>query len=230
MKTKKFDGLADFDRVPPDLVTLAATFQAAVLCDVAGRRGALDCRIQSLNPGMRLTGPAFTVECRPGDNLMFHVALALAKPGDVIVADGRAYGASALFGELMVTQAVAAGLGGFVVDGAARDVAVIGHGDFPVFSAGRNPAGPTKNIGGCIGTNISVAGVSVSPGDLIVGDADGVVAIPRADVPSVLKAAAVKLDAEATRIREIEEGILVSPWLDQALRDAGVIGREETLL
>ena len=230
MKTKKFDGVADFDRVAPDLVALASTFQAAVLCDVAGRRGALDARIQGLNPAMTVAGPAFPVECRPGDNLMFHVALALAKPGDVIVADGRAYGASALFGELMVTQAAAAELGGFVVDGAARDVSVIGRRAFPIFSAGRNPAGPTKSIGGRIGATISVGGTSVSPGDLIVGDADGVVAIPREDVPNVLRAAAAKLEAEATRIREIEEGVLVSPWLDEALRDAGVIGRQETLL
>lgn len=178
---------------------------------------------------MVVAGPAFPVEVRPGDNLMFHVALALAKPGDVIVVDGKGYESSALFGELMVSQAVAANLGGFVVDGAARDVATLRKGSLPIFAAGRNPAGPTKGLEGRIGTPISLGGVSVEPGDLVIGDCDGVVVVPRADVEKVLKAAEKKLEAEAQRLTEIRDGILVSPWLDGALRAAGVIGQEETL-
>lgn len=229
MKTKKFDNTAEFERVPVDQIKKASEYQAAILCDVAGRRGALNARIQPLVPSMKLAGPAFPVEVRGGDNLLFHVALALAKPGDIIIVDGKGYESSALFGELMVTQAAAAKLGGFVIDGAARDVDTLNDGTFPVFAAGRNPAGPTKGLDGRIGQTVSIGDVAVEPGDLVVGDADGVVVIPRRDVPAVLAAAEKKLQAEAQRIKEIEEGILVSPWLDDALRAAGVIGPDETL-
>lgn len=230
MKTKKFENTAEFERVPVDQIKKASEYQAAILCDVAGRRGALNARIQPLVPSMKLAGPAFPVEVRGGDNLLFHVALALAKPGDIIIVDGKGYESSALFGELMVTQAAAAKLGGFVIDGAARDVDTLNNGSFPVFSAGRNPAGPTKGLDGRIGHTVSIGDVAVEPGDLVVGDADGVVVIPRRDVPAVLAAAEKKLQAEAQRIKEIEDGILVSPWLDDALRAAGVIGPNETLV
>jgi regulator of RNase E activity RraA len=230
MKTKKFDNVADFERVSPDLSEQARQFQSAVLCDVAGRRGALNGRIQPLSPTMKLAGPAFPVEVRPGDNLLFHVALALARPGDIIVVDGKAYESAALVGELMVNQAVAANLGGFVLDGAVRDTATLSSGPLPIFSSCRNPAGPTKGIDGRIGKTIAIGDVAVEPGDLVVGDCDGVVVIPRKDVPEVLKAAQQKLKAEEQRLKEIEEGLLVSPWLDDALRAAGVIGRDETLL
>jgi regulator of RNase E activity RraA len=230
VKTKKFDSVAEFERVSPDLIEEARQFQSAVLCDVAGRRGALNARIQGLSPDMKLAGPAFPVEVRPGDNLLFHVALALAKPGDIIVVDGKGYESSALAGELMATQAVAAGIGGFVMDGAIRDTDSLSKGPLPIFAAGRNSAGPTKGLDGRIGTTIAIGDVAVEPGDLVVGDCDGVVVIPRKDVPAVLESAHKKLKAEAQRIREIEEGMLVSPWLDDALRAAGVLGKEETLL
>ncbi|WP_322012693.1 RraA family protein [Paraburkholderia sp. J12] len=229
MKTNRFNETADFERVTPEQIERAREFQAAVLCDVAGRRGALHGDIQPLVPSMVVAGPAFPVEVRPGDNLMFHVALALAKPGDIIVVDGKGYQSAALFGELMVTQAIAAKLGGLVVDGAARDVETLRNSSMPIFANGRNPAGPTKSLDGRIGVPVSLGGVSVEPGDLVIGDCDGVVVIPRADVDKVLKAAEKKLEAEAQRLAEIRDGILVSPWLDDALRMASVIGKEETL-
>jgi regulator of RNase E activity RraA len=230
MKTTKFDNVAAFERVCPNLVEEARQFQSAVLCDVAGRRGALHARIQGLSPAMKLAGPAFPVEVRAGDNLLFHVALALAKPGDIIVVDGKGYAASALAGELMATQAMAAGIGGFVMDGAIRDTDTLAKGPLPIFAAGRNPAGPTKGLDGRVGTTVAIGDVAVQPGDLVVADCDGVVVIPRADVPAVLQAAHQKRKAEAQRLKEIEDGLLVSPWLDDALRAAGVIGKEESLL
>src|SRR5690606_22153903 len=115
-------------------------------CDVQGRRGALHSRIQALNPKMSVCGPAFTVEVRPGDNLMMHLAMALAAPGDVIVVDGKGDQTCALFGDLMVTQAQAAKLGGFVVDAACRDWSEIASRDFPAFACGANPCGPTKGL------------------------------------------------------------------------------------
>ncbi|MDA8520167.1 RraA family protein [Acidovorax sp. NCPPB 4044] len=213
---------AEFDRVTPEQIARARQFQAAILCDVAGRRGTMDARIRALSPAMTVCGPAYTVEVRPGDNLMFHVALAVAKPGDVIVVDGKADSTCALFGDLMVTQAAAAELGGFVVDAASRDTAELAQGNFPIFAAGTNPCGPTKGLPGRLSIPVSVGGVAVSPGDLVVGDVDGVVVIPRGEVEAVLRAAQKKVEAEAQRIKEIEEGVLVSPWLDDALRQAGL--------
>jgi 4-hydroxy-4-methyl-2-oxoglutarate aldolase len=217
-----YQASSQFPRVDKTLVNRARQVQAAVLCDVAGRRGTMNSRIRALDPKMTVCGPAFTVEVRPGDNLMFHVALALAQPGDVIVVDGKADETCALFGELMVAQAEAAGLGGFVVDAASRDTATLADGTFPVFSTGTNPCGPTKGLSGRLSIPVSVGGVAVSPGDLVVGDVDGVVVIPRSDVEAVLEAASKKLAAEKQRIEEITAGILVSPWLNDALRQAGL--------
>jgi len=179
---------------------------------------------------MKVAGPAFTVEARPGDNLGFHVALAVAKPGDVIIVDGKGDLGSALFGDLMVSQAQAAGIAGLVVDGAVRDTNELIDRGYPIFAAGRNPAGPTKGIPGRLGIPICVAGAPVNPGDLVVGDADGVVVIPRNEVDAVLVAAARKLAEEQQRLKEIAEGALVSPWLDDALRNAGFIAAGESLL
>lgn len=211
-----------FERVSPEMVRRAAGFQSAVLCDVFGRRGSLHARVQPLHPAMKVAGPAFTVEVRPGDNLMFHVALALARPGDVIVVDGKGDETCALFGELMARQAQAAGLAGLVVDAACRDTDILAAGTFPLFAAGRNPCGPTKGLAGTLCRPISLAGAPVQPGDLVVGDADGVVVIPRADVGRVLDAATQKLEGEKRRLEEIASGELVSPWLHDCLRAAGL--------
>jgi regulator of RNase E activity RraA len=219
-----YQSSAEFDRVTPSQVEQARKFQASILCDVAGRRGAMHARIRALNPAMKVCGPAFTVEIRPGDNLMFHVALAVARPGDVLVVDGKADQTCAVFGELMVAQAVAAKLGGLVVDAPARDLDVLTQGSLPIFAAGANPCGPTKGLPGKLGIPVSAGGISVSPGDLVVGDADGVVVIPRAMVEEVLVAAEKKVAAERQRIEEIDAGVLISPWLSDALKQAGLPG------
>jgi 4-hydroxy-4-methyl-2-oxoglutarate aldolase len=230
MKATKFANVSSFERVSPAQVERARKLQSAILCDVVGRRGALHGRIQPLSPRMKVAGPAFTVEVRPGDNLMFHVALALARPGDVLVVDGKGYESSALVGELMATQALAAGFAGLVVDGAARDTEILSEGALPVFASGRNPAGPTKGLGGTVGVDISIGGVAVRAGDLVIGDCDGVVVIPRDQVDAALDAGEAKVKAEGRRLEEIAAGLLVSPWLDEALRAAGVLAATETLL
>jgi len=222
MTSPSYREVAEFSRVSADLVDRARQYQSAILCDVGGRRGTLNSRIQALHPAMKVAGPAFPVEVRPGDNLMFHVALAVARPGDVIVVDGKGDDTCALFGELMVTQAEAAGLAGFVVDAASRDTDTLAGGTFPLFAAGRNPCGPTKGLPGTLGRPISLGGVAVQPGDLVVGDVDGVVIIPRDQVQAVLDAADAKIAAEKQRLAEIARGELVSPWLDGALRSAGL--------
>ncbi len=178
---------------------------------------------------MKFAGPALTVEVRPGDNLMIHAALALAKPGDVIVVDGGGYLGGALTGFLMVSQARAAGVAAFVIDGAVRDIEETCASGFPVFAAGANPNGPTKAIGGKVNWPVSVGGVAVNPGDLIVGDADGVVAVPQEKVEEVVAAVQAKLDMEQQFLKALSEGTVMNAWVTDALRSAGMLAAGESL-
>lgn len=219
----------DIERVSPELVARASKFQAAILADVAGRRGTLHGRVKPLSPKMKVAGPAVTVEVRPGDNLAIHAALAIAKPGDVIVVDGKGDLTCALIGEIMATQAHATGLAGLVLDAAVRDSHELANGEFPVFSAGLNPCGPTKSVAGRVNVQISAGGTTINPGDLIVGDADGVVVIPRDDVPMILELAQKKVDAESRRIAAIKNGDTRASWLEKELRAAGMLAEGEAL-
>lgn len=223
------DIVKDFERVPAAVVREAAQFQAAILADVAGRRGALNGRIQALRPRMKVAGPAFTVDVRPGDNLMIHAAMSLAQPGDVLVIDGKGDLSSALMGTIMMTACRQLGIAGVVVDGAVRDTLEIDEMDFPVFSAGANPNGPTKNVAGRLGHPVSVGGVTVYPGDLVVADADGVVVVEREKAASLLPLAHRKVADESARIAAIKEGDTAAKWLTQALRTAGVLQEGESL-
>jgi RraA family protein len=219
----------NIDRVPADLVARAKLFQASILADVGGRRGTLGGRIQPLARSMKVAGPAFTVEVRPGDNLMIHAALALAQPGDVIVVDGKGDLSCALTGALMAAHAQKAGIAGFVIDGAVRDTDECARGSFPIFAAGANPNGPLKNSGGRINWPVSVAGTTVNPGDLIVGDADGVVVVPRELAAAIVGGAQAKVDAEAERMKQISRGELVQAWVTEGLKAVGVLGKNEQL-
>ena len=224
------DVIRDFDRVSPDIVERASHFQAAILADVAGRRGTAHGRIAALDPRMKLAGPAFTVEVRAGDNLMIHAAMAIAKPGDILVVDGKADRSCALMGAIMVNACKQLKLGGIVLDGAARDSLELRELGFPVFCAGTNPNGPTKFVPGRINGPVSVGGVAVSPGDLVVADADGVVFIERGKAASLMPLAQKKVDDEARRIDDIKANKALRPsWLDGALRAAGVLRDGETL-
>jgi len=217
------------DRVPAAIVEAARKFQASILADVGGRRGSLGGRIQPLSKSMKVAGPAFTVEVRPGDNLMIHAALQLARPGDVIVVDGKGDLSCALTGALMAAHAQKAGIAGFVIDAAVRDTEDCARGSFPIFAAGANPNGPLKSSGGRINWPVSLAGTSVNPGDLIVGDADGVVVVPRETAAAIVAAAQAKVDAEDQRMQAIGRGEVAQAWVEDGLRAVGVLGKNEKL-
>ena len=220
----------DFERVSPQVVQKAATFAASILADVAGRRGTVDGRIHPLSHSTRVAGPAFTIEIRPGDNLMIHAAMAMAKPGDILVIDGKADRNCALMGSIMLNACKKLGLGGVVIDGAHRDTEELLELGFPVYSVGANPNGPTKYVPGRINWPVSCGGVSVSPGDLIVGDADGVVVIEREKAEAMLELAVKKVADEKQRIADIVSGKSIRPkWLEGSLRAAGVLKEGEAL-
>jgi 4-hydroxy-4-methyl-2-oxoglutarate aldolase len=223
------DIVKDFPRVGADIVAQAAQYQPAVFADVAERRGAMHGRIQALRPRMKLAGPAFTVEVRPGDNLMIHAAMSLAKPGDVLVIDGKGDQNAALMGTIMMTACKQLELAGVVIDGAVRDSMEIDEMNYPVFSVGTNPNGPTKQVGGRIGHPISCGGVAVHAGDFIIADCDGVVVVEREKIESLLPLAAHKVEAESKRIAQIKQGNTQASWLNASLVSAGVLKAGETL-
>lgn len=221
--------IREFERVAPKVIAKARTFQAAILSDVSGRRGTMHARVAPVDLKMVVAGPAFTVEVRPGDNLMIHMAIALAQPGDVLVIDGKGDQTAALMGTLMLSACKKLKLGGVVVDGAIRDRLELLDLGFPVFSAGFNPAGPTKFVPGRINHPISVGGTMVNPGDLVVGDADGVVVIERLKAPAMMELAVKKVADEASRLEAIARGETESKWLAGALRAAGVLKEGESI-
>jgi len=220
----------DFERVSPEIVRKANEYAASILADVAGRRGTLDGRIAAVSPKVKMAGPAFTVEVRAGDNLMIHAAMSMAKPGDILVVDGKGDRSCALMGSIMINACKKMNLGGVVLDAALRDIDEVRDLGFPVYCVGTNPNGPTKFVPGRINWPISCGGISVNPGDLIVGDADGVVVVEREKAESLLGQAAKKVADERARIADIVAGKNLRPaWLEGALVAAGVLKQGEKL-
>ena len=169
-----------------------------------------------------LCGPAVTVRVRPGDNLMIHKALMMVQPGDVLVIDGGADVTQALVGGLMRTTCVAKQLGGLVIDGAIRDLLEWAEDGMPIFARGHTHRGPSKDGPGEINVPVSCAGMAVLPGDLIVGDADGVIAVPAAEAADVLRRTRLHLEREA-RIRETNRlGTADPERFDAVLREKGL--------
>lgn len=192
------------------------------LADAMGRFNFMDPGILS-RTGLPLCGLAVTVNARPADNLMVHKALQVASPGDIIVVNTCGNTTSAVFGELMCNTAVAAKLGGIVVDGAIRDVDGLAALAFPAFSRSVSAGGCDKDGPGEINVPISCGGVVVSPGDIVVGDRDGVVVVPRADAEQVLSLVQALVERETKRVAEIKSGVLFRAEIDESLRKKGVI-------
>lgn len=188
--------------------------------DSMNRMFCLDAAIRPVNDNP-LLGPAFTVRVRPGDNLLLHKALDMAKPGDIIVVDGHGETSNALIGELMVLWAIKKGIGGIIVDGAIRDLKRLKTVSIPVYAAGTTPAGPYKDGPGEINFPIVCGGVPINPGDILAGDADGVVVINPKDAPAVLERAKAKSAAEQQTMKEIEELAWDRTWIDAALKAKG---------
>ena len=190
--------------------------------DCLGRAAAMDSRIKSLAAGMKIVGPALTVRVPPTDNLMIHKALTLIKPGDVLVIEGGGNHSWALLGFLMVSTALKLGVAGIVADGCVRDAQEIRRSGFPVFSAGLSPNGPFKEGPGEINYPISCGGQVVRPGDIIIGDDDGVVVLKQELAESVIEEVDKIIQREDKRLKEIEAGQVIRPGIDDILAQKGV--------
>lgn len=167
-------------RPSEDLVRDLAEFGTALIADTMGRYGAMLPYIQPVTRGVHMAGPAVTVQTYRSDNLMLHVGLELAQKGDVLVADAGGVENAGLWGDLMTTMACIKGLAGVVIDGAVRDRADLQEKEFPVYAKGVSPLGGFKTNPGSVNIPVCCGGVMVSPGDIIIGDADGVMVVPLA--------------------------------------------------
>ncbi len=191
-----------------DQLELARKLGAATLHEAAGRIGALPSAIKPVNPAMRVAGPAFTVHVPAGDNLWIHRALYAAQPGDVLlvhVSGGTEWG---YWGDILNTAAIARGLAGLVIDGGVRDSSNLAEMELPVFSNGICIRGTIKDYGGTAWMQkpVQIGNVIVRNGDLVVGDADGVVVIPRDAVPGALTKGVEREADEAAKIARIKAG------------------------
>ena len=191
------------------------------LSDSMERLYASGPQLRPMHKAGKLAGPAFTVKTAPGDNLLVHKALDAAKPGDVIVVDAGGVLENAIIGELMMSRARQRGVAGIVIWGAIRDSAEIAAGTYPVYASGVTHRGPYKNGPGEINVPINMGGMAVNPGDIIVGDADGLVAIPQEQGERILKSAQGILAKETAAMKEIEAGTVDRAWVDKSLKEKG---------
>src|SRR3954465_5032427 len=214
----------DIERPSPETVSGLGEFETPAISDLLNRLHTMQNAISNLTDDhLQLVGTACTVKTYPGDNLMVHKSLDIAKPGDVIVIDGSRSPAGAVLGDLVSSKARHRGVAGFVVDGLIRDLpAIRAFGDFPVYSRGVTPLGPLHRGPGEINHAICCGGIVVHPGDIIVGDLNGVVVIPLAIAAPLLESLREKASSEAEYTAAVARGDFSNAWVDRFLADSGL--------
>lgn len=193
----------------------------ANVSDSMARMTAGGASIRPMHDGSRMAGPAVTIKCRPGDNLMLHKALEMAQPGDVIVVDAGGDLTNAITGEIMMGVAKDRGFAGVVINGSIRDSDVIAKDSFPVFAAGVTHRGPYKDGPGEMNVPIAIDGMVIEAGDLIIGDADGILCVPFEQAEHILASAQAKQVAEVKMIAEFKSGAYDASWVDAKLQAMG---------
>lgn len=211
-------------KIDKDLVDKFKNYSTSNISDCMNRFFCVAAGIRMINQieGLKMIGVALTVKTRSVDNLMVHKAIDIAEPGDVIAIDASGDTNSAILGEIMTKMAILKNLSGFLIDGCIRDYAQIKNLNFPIFAKGINPKGPYKDGPGEINVPISCGGVIINPGDIIVGDEDGVVVVPIGESEEVLEKVKIKKENEDKRLKELEEGDFGDrSWIDKALISKG---------
>ncbi|WP_210402047.1 RraA family protein [Pseudotabrizicola formosa] len=206
---------------PAALVQAFANLPVANVSDAMNRLTAGGPSLRPMHTSGGMAGVALTVRSRPGDNLMLHKAIDMAGPGDVIVCDAGGDLTNALMGELMLAYAVKRGVAGFVLNGAIRDLDAIRQVNLPVYAAGVTHRGPYKDGPGEINTPISFGGMVIEPGDIMIGDPDGVLAVPFAQAEAILRKTEAKQAAESAQMAAIVAGTNDRSWVDATLRRLG---------
>jgi len=208
----------------PQLVEEFKKIPASNVGDVMGRNCAMNPRIRLVSSpkAQMMAGPAFTVKLRAGDNLALHAALNYCKEGDVIVVSNEGDNTRSLMGEIMMAYLMHyKKIAGIILDGPIRDIDEIGKWDFPVYATGTTPGGPYKEGSGEINVPISCGEISVNPGDIILGDPDGVVVIPRGDGSAVLEDAKKFMTTDSSKLEPAKNGTLNRDWVEKTLVSKG---------
>lgn len=213
---------AGWPRPSAELLRQFGDAASSQVADAMSRLGGMDPGIRAQWPAPRVIGPAVTVWCHAGDNIMYHKAVSLAQPGDILVMNTQGSG-NAGWGELLATAAQKAGIVGVVIDGMVRDIDALEAMRFPVWSRGLSASGCNKDGGGEVGAVIACGGVAVRPGDVIVADRDGVAVAPLEDAEEVARLAGEIVGKERKRLEEIARGVIVRPEIDETLKRLGVI-------
>jgi regulator of RNase E activity RraA len=216
-----FRVLAQQRKVDAEWVERYRAVPVANISDSMNRMTAGGAQLRAMHRSGVLVGPAITVKARPGDNLMLHYALDIAQPGDVIVVDAGGDLSNALIGEMMVAYAIKKGVAGIVINGAIRDAASIGAGVFPLFAAGVTHRGPYKDGPGEINVPIAIGGMVIEPGDLVIGDDDGLLCVPFDQVAEVYDRAYAKHAAEQKQLEQIAQGENDRTWVLKSLTQKG---------
>lgn len=215
---------SSIERPPREVVEGFAEFDTPAISDLMNRLYTMEPGIGVLtDPGIVLCGTACTVKCYPGDNLMVHKSLDIAQPGDVVVVDTSDSQMTAVLGDLISTKARHRGIAGFLVDGLIRDLPGIRElGDFPVFARGVTPKGPLHRGPGEINHPVSAGGVVVLPGDVVVGDPNGAVVVPRSIATELLGRLRKQKASEADYTAAVARGQFSNSWVDRVLEEGGV--------
>jgi len=209
-------------RVDPATVERFRALPVANISDCMSRMAAGGARLRPMHAEGVLAGPAFTVKTRPGDNLMVHKALDLAAPGDVVVVDAGGDLTNAIIGEIMMNYAISRGLAGIAIDGAVRDIGTIRRQNWPVYAAGVTHRGPYKDGPGEIGTPIALDGMVIGPGDLVIGDEDGLMCVPFDQTERVLAETEARHANENRTLAAIAAGQSTDrSWVDATLTRLG---------
>lgn len=209
------------DRPSPELVEQFKDVVTPLISDNLNRMqgGAADLR--PYHKGGRMVGVAFTVKTRPGDNLMVHKAIEMAQPGDVLIVDAGGDLTNSIAGEIMMRIAQRKRLAGFVINGAIRDTAAFMNDDFPVYAKGVTHRGPYKDGPGEINVPVSLNGMVINPGDIIVGDEDGLVAVPLEHADHILRLVLEQQAREIQILQSISDGTIDRGWIDKSLKEKG---------
>ena len=214
--------VSEVSRAPDELLARFRGLGTGPVCDALGRFAAMDHQIKPLDPGMDLVGSALTVWTRPCDNIAIYKALEMAQPNDVLVIATNGYTTNSVSGELTTLVGRARGLAGMVIDGMVRDSREIIEIGLPVFARGLTPNSPYKDGPAKINVPVTCGGASVNPGDIVVGDADGVVVVPQETAEGVLERVAAIHAKEAGIRAEIEAGEIIPRNMARLLREMGL--------
>jgi len=199
--------ITNIKRPSKEVIEKFRSISVATVYEASGRKGFIDPKIKPIIKGIKICGPAFTVQTAPGDNIMLHKALEKTQEGDIIVATVGGEYDYGYWGDLMSVQAKAKKLEGLAIDGCIRDYEEIIEMGFPIFSRGLAIRGTVKASLGLINYPINFGGIVVSPGDLVLGDDDGMVVVKLEDCKEILDKSIARIQAEKIKTKALMEGI-----------------------